>query len=90
MEIVIKKLSKSELDNLGVGKWPIWEKEKGSFNWHYAKQETCYFLEGKAEIEISGSAKVKIQKGDLVVFPANLSCLWHIQDKVKKHYKFEK
>ena len=27
--------------------------------------------------------------GDLVIFPAALSCIWEITEPVRKHYKFE-
>ena len=31
MSIEVKKPSQEELESLGVEKWPIWEKEAGSF-----------------------------------------------------------
>jgi uncharacterized cupin superfamily protein len=89
MEIEVKKLTEKELEKLGIKKWPIWEKEKSNFNWHYDEKETCYFLEGEVEVEIADGKKVKIQKGDLAVFPQGLSCKWHILKDVRKHYMFE-
>ena len=88
MSIEVKKPSQEELANLGVGTWPIWEKEASSFDWHYSSQEVCYFLEGEVEIEMASGEKVKIEKGDLATFPQGLSCKWHIKIKVKKHYSF--
>jgi uncharacterized cupin superfamily protein len=62
-------------------------KEKSSFDWHYDDQETCYFLEGKVEVE-TDQGNVQIGKGDLVTFPKGLSCKWHIKSPVRKHYRF--
>ncbi|MDD4954478.1 MAG: cupin domain-containing protein [Candidatus Omnitrophica bacterium] len=88
MEIEVKKPSREDLNNLGVRSWPIWEKEVSAFDWFYDEKETCLFLEGDVEIELADNSKVKIIKGDLVVFPKGLKCRWNIKKKVKKHYKF--
>ncbi|MEI8349467.1 MAG: cupin domain-containing protein [Candidatus Omnitrophota bacterium] len=88
MEVEVRKPTKEELEQLGVKSWPIWEKEKSSFDWFYEEKETCFFLDGKVEIELSGGKKVSIKKGDLAIFAQGLSCKWHISKKVKKHYKF--
>jgi len=88
MEIKVKKPTQSELDNMGVKSWPIWEKEESSFNWHYDEKETCFFLEGEVEIELPSGGTVSMGKGDLVIFPKGLSCKWRIKEKVKKHYNF--
>ena len=89
MEIEVRKSTEEELDKLGVRSWPIWEKEESSFDWYYDDKETCYFLEGEVEVEFGDNKRVKIGKGDLVVFPKGLSCKWHIRKKVKKHYSFD-
>lgn len=88
MKIEINKLTDQELKDSGVKSWPIWEKEVSSFDWHYDQKEACYFLEGEVEIEIENGEKVKIEKGDFATFPKGLSCKWHIQKGVRKHYKF--
>ncbi|MBU1113214.1 MAG: cupin domain-containing protein [Candidatus Omnitrophica bacterium] len=89
MNIEVKKPTEEELISLGVKSWPIWEKEASSFDWYYDQKETCYFLEGEVEVETEGAKSLKIQKGDLVVFPKGLNCKWQIQKAVRKHYKFE-
>lgn len=88
MKVKVKKPTEEELKKLGVKDWPIWEKEESSFDWYYDEQETCYFLEGEVEVELSTGEKVKIKKGDLVTFPKGLSCKWHIKKAVRKHYNF--
>ncbi len=88
MQVEVKKPDEGQLANLGVKEWPIWEKEESSFDWHYDEKETCYFLEGEVEVELTNGEKVKVEKGDLAVFPKDLDCKWHVKKKVKKHYCF--
>lgn len=88
MEIEVHQPTEEELKKLGVKNWPIWEKEESSFDWYYDEREICYFLEGKVEVETPQGKRVKVQKGDLAIFPKGLSCKWHITQKVKKHYNF--
>lgn len=89
MEIKVEKVNEKEVEKLGITNWPIWEKEESSFDWYYDQKETCYFLEGEVEIELPEGNKIKIEKGDLAIFPKGLKCKWHIKKKVKKHYNFE-
>lgn len=80
--------SKTQLQNLGVFDWSIWEKEISEFPWTYDETETCYFLEGDVVVTPNGGTPIKMGKGDLVIFPAGMSCTWRIERAVKKHYKF--
>ena len=80
--------SPSELETLGVFAWPIWQKEASDFPWHYDEIETCYFLEGSVTVTPEGGDPVAMGKGDLVRFPASMSCTWHIDSAVSKHYSF--
>jgi uncharacterized cupin superfamily protein len=57
-------------------------------HWHYDFQEECYFLEGKVVVESKEAKKVSFGKGDFVVFPKGLSCVWEIKKPVRKHYNF--
>jgi uncharacterized cupin superfamily protein len=78
-----------KLDKLGVFSWPIWTKEVSEFPWSYDVPETCYFLEGEVAVMMDGEKPVEIGKGDVVTFPAGLSCTWKIKKDVKKHYQFQ-
>ena len=80
--------SEVELKDLGVFDWSIWEKEVSQFPWTYDEAETCYFLEGDVVVTPNGGAPVKMGKGDLVTFPAGMSCTWKIDRAVKKLYRF--
>jgi len=76
------------LKDLGVSDWPIWTKEASEFPWSYDVQETCYFLEGAVVVTPEGGDALEMGKGDLVTFPAGMSCTWKIDKDVKKHYEF--
>jgi uncharacterized protein len=83
-----RQAPKARLAALGVENWPIWTKEASTFPWTYDAAETCYFLEGEVVVTPDGGAPVAMGAGDLVTFPAGLSCTWAIRRAVRKHYKF--
>ena len=72
----------------GVRDWPIWTKEISEFSWNYDEAETCYFLEGDVVVTPSVGQPVEIGKGDLVTFPAGMSCTWKVRSPVRKHFRF--
>lgn len=77
------------LQALGVKNWPIWTKEASEFPWTYDGEETCYFLAGEVTVTPSGGEPVAMGKGDLVTFPAGMSCTWKITKDVRKHYRLD-
>ncbi len=79
----------ARLKELGVENWPIWTKEVSEFPWTYDGQEICYFLEGAVTVTPEGGEPVTMGKGDLVTFPAGMSCRWKITKDVRKHYCLE-
>jgi uncharacterized cupin superfamily protein len=89
MEIIVEhQPSQEHLEALGVTGWSIWTKEASEFPWTYDEMETCYFLEGDVWVTPVGGQAVQMGKGDLVTFPAGMSCSWKILKDVKKHYRF--
>lgn len=86
--IIENKPTEVKLKELGVKNWAIWEKEISEFPWHYEESETCYFLTGKVFVTTYNGETMEMGKGDLVTFPAGMSCTWKITADVKKHYKF--
>lgn len=76
------------LAELGVEAWPIWSKEASSFPWHYDDEEVCYLLAGRVTVTPEGGEAVSFGAGDLVTFPAGMSCHWQISEDVRKHYCF--
>lgn len=89
MEIKVEKMSPDMLEERRIKFWPVWEKGESVFEWYYDEIEECYFLDGEVEIETADGEKVKIEKGDFVIFPKGLSCKWDILKPVKKHYNFK-
>jgi uncharacterized cupin superfamily protein len=83
------KASPMKLEVLGVFDWPIWKKEVSKFPWRYDQQETCYFIRGKVIVTPDGGEPQQFGRGDLVIFPAGLSCTWEVLEPVEKHYDFE-
>lgn len=90
MEIKIEhQPNQLKLKELGVYQWGIWQKEVSKFPWTYDSQETCYFLTGDVTVTPDGGQPVKMGEGDLVTFPAGMSCTWEITRDVRKHYCFD-
>lgn len=87
--VVEKKPTQSKLENLGITKWPTWQKEVSVFPWVFPEQEIAYILEGECEITPEGGKPVKFGKGDLVTFPAGLKASWEVKKPLYKHYKLE-
>ena len=85
---VVSQPTATKLEELGVFGWSIWSKEVSEFPWKYDDAETCYFLAGDVVVTPDGGKPVTMGKGDLVTFPAGMSCTWKINQEVKKHYKF--
>jgi len=88
MKIEIKKPTEEELKELGVENWGVWEKEVSEFPWGYDEKESCFILEGRAEVTTEAGEKVEFGKGDFVVFPQGLKCTWKITEPIKKYYQF--
>ena len=85
--IVIKKLSDVEVDNMGILNWPIWTCEVSEFPWKYDVEESCLILNGEVSVT-DGLDTVQIKKGDFIIFPKGLSCIWKVTKPVRKHYQF--
>lgn len=79
--------SPTRLEALGVFNWPIWSCEVSDFPWHYDQREVCYLLEGKVVVTPEDGAPLELEAGDLVVFPAGMSCQWEVEKAVRKHYR---
>ena len=85
---VIDNPTDAQLDELGVRSWPTWSAAVSSFPWTYDEPETCYFLEGDVLVTPEGGEPVQVRKGQLVTFPAGMSCTWQVRQPVHKHYRF--
>lgn len=84
--ITVRKPTEKEKQE--ASKWPTWSKEVSEFPWEYSEKETCYILQGKAQVTGDNGESAEFGAGDWVVFPAGLYCTWKIKENIKKHYKF--
>ena len=66
---------------------PIWEKEASSFDWSYDQPETALVIEGRVRVTGEDGQSCEFSAGDLVTFPAGLSCRWDVIEPIRKHYK---
>eukprot|EP01024_Parvocaulis_polyphysoides_P005645 TRINITY_DN11410_c0_g1_i1.p2 TRINITY_DN11410_c0_g1~~TRINITY_DN11410_c0_g1_i1.p2 ORF type:complete len:140 (-),score=20.44 TRINITY_DN11410_c0_g1_i1:426-794(-) len=80
--------SQDKLQSMGVQNWPIWSSEVAKFPWTYDDRETCYVLEGEVIVTPDGGEPVEIKKGDVAVFPKNMTCTWDVKSPIRKHYNF--
>lgn len=78
--------SEARLQELGVARWPIWEKEISQFPLEFDEKETAYVLEGEIIVTPVGGEPVRIVPGDLVVFPEGLDTHWQVVKPLRKHY----
>ena len=83
---VIKEASDADLEKMK--KWPTWGCEVSKFPWTYGEKETCLLIEGKVTVTPTGGQPVSIQKGDIAIFPAGMSCTWDVTEAIQKHYRF--
>lgn len=86
-KVIIKKLSREEIEKRGIENWPIWEKEVSRFDWEYNGDEECLILEGKVVVE-TDEGEFSINPGDFVTFKDGLKCVWDIKESIRKHYNF--
>ena len=84
-DVVVRK--PTEQENKTCKNWPIWRCESSTFDWAYTESETCLILQGKVMVT-DGKNSVSFGPGDLVIFPKDLECTWHVHESVVKHYNF--
>ena len=89
LNVTVEKPDAAKLASLGVDNWPTWSKEVSKFPWSYNSQEIAYILEGEVTVTPkNGGSPVSFGMGDLVTFPAGLSCIWDVKKALTKHYQF--
>ena len=86
--MVEQEPTRERLEQLGVFGWPVWSCEVSVFSWNYEQREVCYLLEGEVVVTPEEGVPVELAAGDLVIFPAGLSCQWDVLKPVHKHYRF--
>jgi uncharacterized cupin superfamily protein len=87
MQVIIEKLTESQIEEKKIRKWSIWEKEISEFDWYYDSMEQCLFLDGEVTVK-TPEGDINISNGDFVTFNKGLACIWQVKKPVRKHYKF--
>jgi uncharacterized cupin superfamily protein len=85
---IVRDPDRAALERRGVFLWEVWTKEPARFPWTYDDEEVCDFLEGDVVVTPDGGEPVRMGAGDLVTFPAGMSCTWEVRAAVRKHYTF--
>ena len=80
--------AESRLNEIGVKAWPPGRCEISEFPWTYDSRETWYLLEGEVIVTPVGGGPGTIAAGDLVVFPAGMSCRWNVLHAVRERNRF--
>ena len=86
---VVRQASAEEVARLGCKSWPTWACGVSRFPWSYGETETSLLIEGAVTVTPDGGEPVSLVAGDIAVFPAGLSCTWHVTQPLRKHYSFD-
>lgn len=84
-----RTIDQEEFRRMGIDHWPTWSAGVSHFPWTYESSETCYLIEGRVTVTPQDGPPVEIKAGDLVTFPAGMSCTWTVHEPVLKHYRFD-
>ena len=82
----VRKPAKSEID--GTDTWGTWSHAVATFTWSYDEKETCYILEGEANVTDSEGNNIQFTAGDWVIFEQGVTCTWNITKNIRKKYRF--
>ena len=87
--VLEKNVNEKRKEELGVSNWPVWSCEPSTFDWSYDADETCYIIEGEANVK-GGGQEVSFGPGDIVTFPKGLECVWTVHKKIRKRRTLSK
>ncbi len=62
----------------------VWECTAGRFIWNYGIDETVVVISGEVFISTENGEETRLGQGDMAFFPAGSSCVWRVNDYVKK------
>lgn len=86
MTVTVRKPTDAEKN--AMAQWPVWGCGVSEFDWFYDSEEHCLLIEGDVTVTWEGGS-VSFGAGDYVVFPKGMSCVWHVNKAVRKHYRFQ-
>jgi uncharacterized cupin superfamily protein len=62
----------------------VWQCSAGTFDWHYAFDETIYLLEGSVVLTSDSMPPTRFGPGDVVFFRNGARARWHVEERVRK------
>jgi uncharacterized protein len=62
----------------------VWDCSIGSFKWHYAKDETAFFISGEAFMTDDKNEEHRFGAGDIAFIAAGTSCRWRVTEPIRK------
>ena len=87
-EIIVAKPTDDQMKT--CKSWPEWGCGPSKFPWSYGDRETALLISGKCTVipDDKSLPAVTLEAGDLVTFPAGMSCVWDVTEEISKHYNF--
>jgi uncharacterized protein len=67
-----------------VGLVVVWDCTAGSFEWHYAQDETLLVVSGEAFLQLPNGQERRLGPGDVGFFPAGTICKWRVAEYIRK------
>lgn len=64
----------------------VWECTPGRWRRQIVQQEFCHFIAGRCTFIPDQGEPIEIQAGDAILFPANTTGIWDIQETLRKTY----
>ncbi|WP_263263796.1 cupin domain-containing protein [Pseudomonas sp. RIT-PI-S] len=64
----------------------VWECSPGRWRRQIVQQEFCHFIQGRCTFTPDDGEPIEIQAGDALMFPANTTGIWDVQETVRKSY----
>ncbi|SCX44346.1 hypothetical protein SAMN03159507_00650 [Pseudomonas sp. NFACC32-1] len=64
----------------------VWECTPGRWQRQIVQQEFCHFIQGRCTFTPDEGTPIDIQAGDALMFPANTTGIWDVQETVRKSY----
>lgn len=64
----------------------VWECSPGRWRRQIVQQEFCHFIAGRCTFIPDEGEPIEIQAGDAILFPANTTGIWDIQETLRKSY----
>jgi uncharacterized cupin superfamily protein len=64
----------------------VWECSPGRWRRQVMQKEFCHFIQGRCTFTPDEGEPIEIQAGDALMFPANTTGIWDVQETVRKSY----